>query len=135
MALLIALSPVKLYNNCEVTMSYKFNFDDNQILNHKFAPANKGYDALEVDRFFDKVIKDYQEFKKVTNNLARLETKYQTTYSQKLDLEARLIAVEKRMKEYEKIKDAHQDNFENIKRIAAYEKFLWSLGYDPKKIK
>ena len=116
-------------------MSYKFNFDDNQILNHKFAPANKGYDAREVDRFLDKVIKDYQEFKKVTNNLARLETKYQTTYSQKLDLEARLIAVEKRMKEYEKIKDAHQDNFENIKRIAAYEKFLWSLGYDPKKIK
>ena len=38
-------------------MSYKFNFDDNQILNHKFSPASKGYDALEVDKFFDLVIK------------------------------------------------------------------------------
>ena len=49
-------------------MSYKFNFDDNQILNHKFSPATKGYDA-EVDCFFDKVISDYQETKKALNRL------------------------------------------------------------------
>jgi DivIVA domain-containing protein len=116
-------------------MSYKFNFDDNQILNHKFAPATKGYDALEVDRFFDGVIEDYQQFKKVLSDFKKLESKYQNVYSQKLDLEAKIMALEKRMKDYDKIKEANQDNFENIRRIAAYEKFLWSLGYDPKKIK
>lgn len=116
-------------------MSYKFNFDDNQILNHKFAPANRGYDALEVDRFFDLVLKDYHEIKKVLADYKKLNLKYQQSYEQKLDLEAKLIALEKRMKDFDKIKDEHHDNFENIKRLAAYEKFLWSLGYDPKKIK
>lgn len=116
-------------------MSYKFIFDDNQILNHKFAPATKGYDALEVDQFFDKVIKDYQEFKKVMNDLSKLESKFKSVYSQKLDLEAKVIALEKRIRDFDKLKDSSQDNLDNLKRIAAYEKYIWSLGHDPKKIK
>ncbi len=116
-------------------MSYKFNFEDNQILNHQFAPAAKGYDALEVDRFFDLVIKDYKEMKRVLADLQKIQQKIDRLSAQKMDLEARNLALDQRLSEYEKARADHQDNFENIKLIAAYEKFLWSLGYDPKKIK
>ncbi|HKM02498.1 MAG TPA: DivIVA domain-containing protein [Bacilli bacterium] len=116
-------------------MSYKFNFDDNQILNHKFSPATKGYDALEVDRFFDKVISDYQETKKALIALKKLETDYARLIMVKSDLEARVKLLENRILDYERTNGNHRDNFENIRRIAAYEKYLWSIGHDPKKIK
>lgn len=116
-------------------MSYKFNFDDNQILNHKFSPASKGYDALEVDKFFDLVIKDYQEIKRALAHLKKVESDNTRLRVLKSDLEAKIKSLENRLSDYERINEDHRDNYENIRRIAAYEKYLWSLGHDPKKIK
>ncbi len=116
-------------------MSYQFNFDDHQILNHKFSPALKGYDALEVDRFFDSVLKDYQEMRRLVTILKKLESDNLRLKGQNSDLEARLKSIENRLAHYEKLNGDHRDNFENMRRMAAYEKFLWSLGYDPQKIK
>lgn len=116
-------------------MSYKFNFDDNQILNHKFSPAIKGYDAFEVDTFFDLVIKDYQEMKKALAFFKKLESENTKLRATKSDLEAKIKSLENRLSDYERVNDDHRDNYENIRRIAAYEKYLWSLGHDPKKIK
>lgn len=116
-------------------MNYKFNFDENQILNHQFAAAPKGYDALEVDRFFDKVIKDYKEVKKILADMQKLKAKYDALHAEKVDFEAKCVALEKRLADYGKVTSTNQDNYENMQKIAAYEKFLWTLGHDPKKIK
>ena len=41
-------------------MANKLNYDAKSILNIKFSPNQKGYDPLEVDQVFDKIIEDYQ---------------------------------------------------------------------------
>ena len=40
-------------------MAKKLNYDTQALLNFKFKPSDKGYDALEVDQVFDKIIEDY----------------------------------------------------------------------------
>ena len=46
----------------------------------------------------------------------------------KSDLEARVKLLENRILDYERTNGNHRDNFENIRRIAAYEK-VFPLEY------
>ena len=59
-------------------MANKLNYDGKAILNIKFSPKQKGYDPLEVDQVFDKIIEDYGTLQATINELTISDEKKQT---------------------------------------------------------
>lgn len=123
-----------------------------EILDKKFTKDVKGYDALEVDDFLDRVIKDYQTFQ---NEIARRDAAIAEEKKQMLALQAQnntsaLETAKQRIHELELENASYKNklagiasadpnlnvqNINYIKRIQALESFVWQLGYDPRTLK
>ncbi|MDO5330387.1 MAG: DivIVA domain-containing protein [Bacillota bacterium] len=109
------------------------------ILQKQFTKNIKGYDPAEVDDFLDVVIGDYgcflkfqEESKRYTDTL-ELENAKLKEKMRKLELEnSRLQARLKGIKETDKVTT---ENIDLLQKIAKYEKFLYSQGYDVRSIK
>ena len=122
-----------------VFMGIKLNFDSSFILEKQFNGQLRGYDAYEVDKFLDLIIKDYkiiesnhliekEELDQLKNQIAELEKKCS-------NLE---IEINKYRTKLGKIKDSNVVNSENlelVKKITALENFIYSHGFDPRRIK
>lgn len=120
-------------------MDFKAKITSKTILNKPFSKNVKGYDALEVDKFLDQVALDYLAFEKVLlerdDYIAKLEILIRKHRDQTSALEIENAKYRKRL---ENIKDEGKvsiQNVEYIRRIAALEKELYRLGFDPSKIK
>lgn len=116
-------------------MAYKFKFDDEKLLKKKFNPKNGGYDALEVDKFFDEVRQDYLLLVKLQEEYDQLASKNEQLTAKNVNLEALNLQLSRKVKELERLASKGGTAMENLRKIDKYERQLWALGVDPSKIK
>ena len=118
-------------------MAKKLNYDSKTLLNIKFSPAEKGYDALEVDQVFDKIIEDYNAFVTSFNELAE-QNKLQSEKLSELKEQHEktlfeLAAVKKQLETLKKTSGVTDDNYRLMTKVSAYERVLHRKGVDLKK--
>ena len=118
-------------------MAKKLNYDAKSILDIKFSPNQKGYDPLEVDKVFDKIIEDYQATIAEINELATQNAKQQQKVEElKKEVESLTLELTSLKKKYDVIKSTNsvnEDNYALLQKIAAYERALYKKGVNPKK--
>ena len=118
-------------------MANKLNYDAKSILNIKFSPNQKGYDPLEVDQVFDKIIEDYQTQSSSLNLLVEENAKQQAKNEElkkeieRLTLE--LSSLKKKVDLFKNSNSLNEDNYALLQKIAAYERALYKKGVNPKK--
>ena len=108
------------------------------LLNHKFSPAEKGYNPLEVDEVFDGIIEDYKAYEKALKE-ALEECEKQSEDIKELKKQVRqfevdIAEVKKQYGAFPKNGAVSQDNVKLLKKIDVYERALWKKGIDPKKL-
>ena len=120
-------------------MAIKLNLDSSMILEKQFDGQLRGYNALQVDKYLDMIIKDYKIIEE--NYLIEKEKldqlKKENTELQR-ELDVAKVENSKMQSKVGGIRDSNSvsnENINNLKKIAAYEKFLYNHGYDPTKIK
>ena len=118
-------------------MAKKFNYDLEALLNVKFSPSNAGYDAEEVDDVFDKMIKDYDSFNELCENLAKQKDqeaeKFKNLKEDYDRLEFELASVKKQLALLKKTSGITDDNYHLVLKVNAYERVLHRRGIDLKK--
>lgn len=112
----------------------QLKLDEQKILKKKFKANVQGYDSLEVDEFLDNIRNDYLTFALISKELEKLLTTNETLQKGILDLEAKNIVLTKRIKELESHVEKKGVTLELLKKVDKYERKLWQLGIDPKKI-
>lgn len=117
----------------------KLVLTSDEILEKVFKGSTPGYDALEVDEYLDKIIKDY---KTVESNCLMLEKEVRDLKKNNEQLlkdnKALVIENEKLSARFSDIKVSDgvtSENMELIKRINALEKFIYEHHLDPTLIK
>ena len=118
-------------------MANKLNYDAKSILNIKFSPNQKGYDPLEVDQVFDKIIEDYQT-QLASHNLLVEENAKQQAKNEELKKEIERLTLElsslkKKVDLFKNSNSLNEDNYALLQKIAAYERALYKKGVNPKK--
>ena len=118
-------------------MAKKLNYDAKSILNVKFSPAQKGYDTLEVDKIFDKIIEDYETSIAEINELV-IENEKQQRKAEELKKEVdrltlELVSLKKKYDTLKSTNSVNEDNYVLLQKIAAYERALYKKGVNPKK--
>jgi len=118
-------------------MANKLNYDAKTILNIKFSPAEKGYNALEVDKIFDKIIYDYEvtasEINKLVEENVKQRSKNEELKKQLEKLNFELTSLRKKFDALKQASSVTGDNYELIQKINAYERVLYRKGINPKK--
>ena len=118
-------------------MAKKFNYDSEALLNIRFSPSNAGYDADEVDDVFDKMIKDYDSFNELCENLAKQKDqeaeKFKSLKEDYDRLEFELASVKKQLALLKKTSGITDDNYHLVMKVNAYERVLHRRGIDLKK--
>ncbi|MGM9873795.1 MAG: DivIVA domain-containing protein [Bacilli bacterium] len=117
----------------------KLKLSSTQLLNKVFNGKSKGYDPLEVDEFLDEVITDYLL---VENNVLLKKEEYDSLIKNNKDYKDTIreqeIVIANYKNKFNGIADNKNISLENIEylqRINALEKYIYSLGKDPTKIK
>lgn len=118
-------------------MAKKLNYDAKSILNIKFSPNQKGYDPLEVDKVFDRIIEDY-ETQTASLNLLLEENAKQQSKNEELKKEIERLTLElasykKKIDLLKNTNSLNEDNYALLQKIAAYERALYKKGVNPKK--
>ena len=119
-------------------MAIKLKLKAEEIANYKFRNSPRGYDALEVDRYLDQIIKDYLsvengglvselELDAANKKIAELEEKIN-----KLTIENEKLAKKATIN---KGNNVNSDNVKILKRIDALERYLYKKGINPDTIK
>ena len=118
-------------------MANKLNFDSKSLLNFKFSPKQKGYDPLEVDEVFDKIILDYDlmslSLKKLTTDNEKNKAKIKELKDSLSQKELELASINKKLESLQKKSSINDDNYKLITKIAAYERVLHRKGVNLKK--
>ncbi len=119
-------------------MAIKLKLNSEEILNYKFRNVPRGYDALEVDMFIDKIIKDYLTVEK-DGLVSQVELDAANTKIAQLEKENSKLAIEnEKLKAKASLitgKNVNSDNVKILKRIDALERFLYKKGINPDDIK
>ena len=120
-------------------MAIKLMLASEEILNKQFTIAPKGYNAFEVDEFLDRVLRDYRTIESnylmAAREIEEMKKRIEELESTNRNNE---LLVSKYKKRLENIKDndnVSEDNIDLIKKLRAYEKFLWNNGFNPNTIK
>ena len=120
-------------------MAIKLTLSSKEILEKVFPGAPRGYDPLKVDEFLDVILKDYNKIE--SNYLMKkeeidaLNQKVETLQKEKQQLEVELGRYKERFSNIKPTDNVNQDNLDLLKKINKYEKFIYSLGYNPHTIK
>ena len=118
-------------------MANKLNYDGKTLLNIKFSPSQKGYDALEVDQIFDSIIKDYETLSNEINELTAKNAKQQEKVNElKAELDRAKFEFASLKEKYEQLRKTSSvtgDNYELVNKVAAYERVLHRKGINLKK--
>lgn len=133
---LVAYALIYIYNMyARWPMAEKIVLDSEKILKKKFAAKNGGYDALEVDKFFDQVRADYEVlFAQIKDYEVALK-RFDQLNAKNVNLEALNLQLTRKVKELERLVAKGGTAMENLRKIDKYERQLWALGVDPSKIK
>ena len=116
-------------------MAEKSVLDSEKLLKKKFNAKNGGYDALEVDEFFDQVRSDYETFNAQIKELERQVKRFEQLNAKNVNLEALNLQLSRKVKELERLVAKGGTAMENLRKIDKYERQLWALGVDPSKVK
>ena len=118
-------------------MAKKLNYDEKSLLNLKFSPAQKGYNADEVDLIFDNIIEDYETntsqinelLEQNANQLAKIKE-----LKEELDrMTFELASIKKQYNLLKKTSNVTEDNYDLVLKVAAYERALHRKGVNLKK--
>lgn len=120
-------------------MAIKLQLSSSEILNKQFNIENFGYEAIEVDKFLDSVIRDYLLIetnylieKKMLDKIQEENAELKKRVS---SLEIENASLKKKLKFYEENPNASVENIDLIKRISTLEKYLFKHGVNPNTIK
>ena len=121
-------------------MAVKLFLNSQTILDKTFPLSHKNsYDAEEVDRFLDLVLQDYRLVESSVIVPAKeyeaLQNKNKTLESEKRKIEVELEKYKARFTNIKSSDNVTTDNIELVRKINAYEKFLWAHGFNPDTIK
>lgn len=120
-------------------MEVKLLLSSKDILNNKFTADVKGYRAIEVDKYLDKIISDYQLMEKLlTVELPAISKQNELVTSLKKtnhDLEVSNARMKTRLGNIKEEDKVNLGNIDLVKRIRVLEKALYDAGIDPTKIK
>lgn len=118
-------------------MTKKINYTTEELLNKKFSPAEKGYNALEVDQVFDKIIEDYKQLQSLIDTLNSENAKHSEEIKdldKKLrEADIQIAKLKAQLDAVPKMEGLNQDNYTLIKKVSAYERVLYKKGINPKK--
>ncbi len=99
----------------------KFNLDPQEIVDKEFDIEFKGYSPDQVDMMLDQVIKDYQTYQKLVNDL---DMKVEDLERTNASLRAKLIELEGKLKAQSEgsSMSAGAANVDILKRLSRLEK-------------
>ncbi len=116
-------------------MPIKLVLSSKEILDHVFDPATPGYNALQVDEFLDRVIKDYIT---IESNMLIMSREYNDLKQriEELEKQNRKLSVENekykgRLKNIKESDVVTSDNMDIIKRNRQLEEFIYKNGLVP----
>ena len=121
-------------------MAVKLFLNSQAIVDHVFTIISKNaYDAMEVDRFLDVIIKDYRTVEAnvliLKHDYEQLVDKNKSLEKEKRELEVEVERYKARFTNINPSDNVTTDNIELVRRINALEKFLWAHGFNPDTIK
>ena len=118
-------------------MANKLNYDGKSLLNIKFSPKQKGYDPLEVDQIFDKIIQDYEtlstSINELTDKMNQEKSKYQNLKVEYDRLTFQIATLQKKFDALKRVSNVTDDNYTLVNKVAAYERVLHRKGINLKK--
>ena len=118
-------------------MANKLNYDGKSLLNIKFSPKQKGYDPLEVDQIFDKIIQDYEtlstSLNELTDKMNQEKSKYQNLKVEYDRLTFQIATLQKKFDALKRVSNVTDDNYTLVNKVAAYERVLHRKGINLKK--
>ena len=118
-------------------MANKLNYDGKSLLNVKFSPKQKGYDPLEVDQIFDKIIQDYEtlstSINELTDKMNQEKSKYQNLKAEYDRLTFQIATLQKKFDALKRVSNVTDDNYTLVNKVAAYERVLHRKGINLKK--
>ena len=119
-------------------MAIKLKLKAEEIANYKFRNTPRGYDAFEVDKYLDQIIKDYLSIEngglvsQVELDEANRKIKDLEEQINKLTIENEKLAKKASLNKGDNV---NQDNVKILKRIDALERYLYKKGINPNTIK
>lgn len=119
--------------NCPIKLS------PNKIVDKEFSITKHGYNALEVDKYLDEIVKDYVDMINYINSLEREYdevSKSTKLYKDRLDQsELENAIMKEKLKNISNNDTASLSNLDLLKRISLLEQALHKAGIDPTTIK
>lgn len=120
-------------------MAIKLVLNSDQISEKIFKGVPRGYDPYEVDKFLDRIIKDYEKVEAnvllAKEEMAQMEKRIQELEKQKTDAEIELSRLKAKYKGVKPNSNVTDENIELLRKISKYETFLWQNGFNPYNIK
>lgn len=120
-------------------MAHTLNYSSKSLLDVKFKPNVKGYDALEVDKALDKLIEDlafYEKYYNDSKNYIRdLESEVQKLKDRIHEQEMEVAKVKNKYSGIRPGQNVTESNIDYLKRISKLEEALYKKGVDPESIK
>ena len=120
-------------------MAIKLNFDSSFILEKQFDGQLRGYDAYQVDKFLDLIIKDYKTIEAnhlmEKEELDSLKAELEEYKNKCANLEIELGKYKNKLGNIKDSNVVNSENLELVKKITALENFIYSHGFDPTRIK
>lgn len=119
-------------------MAHTLNYSSKSLLDVKFDPNHKGYDALEVDKVLDQIIDDYHFYEKFYHDskgyIQKLESDIKTLNEKIHTQEMEVASVKNKYSGLKPGQNVDDSNINYLKRISKLEEALYRKGVDPSKI-
>ena len=120
-------------------MAYTLNYSSKSLLDVKFEPDHKGYDALEVDQVLDQLIDDLKFYEKYYNDsrnyIRKLESEVQNLKDKIHNMEMEVANIKNKYSGIKPGQEVTEGNINYLKRISKLEEALYKKGVDPESIK
>ena len=119
-------------------MAHTLNYSSKSLLDVKFEPDHKGYDALAVDQVLDQIIEDLKFYEKYYNDsrnyIRKLESEIQNLKDKIREQELEVAKVKNKFSGLKPGQQVNETNIDYLKRISKLEEALYKKGVDPETI-
>ena len=120
-------------------MAIKLVLSSEQISEKIFKGVPRGYDPYEVDKFLDRVMKDYEKIEAnyllAKDEVDMMKARIKELEEEKTKIEIELNRIKAKYKGVKPTDNVTEENIELLQKINKYERFLWQNGFNPYNIK
>ena len=120
-------------------MAIKLILSSEQISEKIFKGVPRGYDPYEVDKFLDRIMKDYETVESnyllTKQEVEDMKRRIKELESEKTKVEIELNRIKTKYKGVKSTDNVTEENIELLQKINKYERFLWQNGFNPYNIK